>query len=67
MEEMPTRSTAEREKILCASNPSSVAIQYSDVLNMKRAERRELVGGKEGVHPRRMDESASSFYWYGAG
>ena len=50
VEEMPTRSTAEREKILCASNPSSVAIQYSDVLNMKRAERRELVGGKEVVY-----------------
>lgn len=50
VEEMPTRSTTEREKILCASNPSSVAIQYSDVLNMKRAERRELVGGKEVVY-----------------
>ena len=50
VEGMPTRSTAEREKILCASNPSSVAVQYSDVLNMKRTERRELVSGKEVVY-----------------
>lgn len=47
---MPTRSTAERKKVLCASNPHSVAVQYTDVLNMKRAERRELVGGKEVVY-----------------
>lgn len=47
---MPTRSTVERQKILCASNPKSVAIQYSDVLNMKRAERRELVTGMDVVY-----------------
>ena len=47
---MPTRSTAEREKTLCAANPKSVAVQYSDVLNMKRAERRELVSGKDVVY-----------------
>lgn len=47
---MPTRSTAEREKILCAANPKSVAVQYTDVLNMKRAERRELVSGKDVVY-----------------
>ena len=47
---MPTRSTAERERILCAENPKSVAIQYTDVLNMKRAERRELVSGKDVVY-----------------
>ena len=50
VEGMPTRSTEEREKVLCASNPSSVAVQYSDVLNMKRTERRELVSGKEVVY-----------------
>ena len=50
IEGMPTRSTVEREKILCASNPNSVAVQYSDVLNMKRTERRELVSGKEVVY-----------------
>ena len=50
VEDMPTSSTQEREKILCASNMSSVAIQYNDVLSMKRAERRELVSGKEVVY-----------------
>lgn len=50
VEEMPTRSTAEREKVLCASNASSVAVQYNDILKMKRAERRELVNGKEVVY-----------------
>lgn len=47
---LPTRSTAEREKVLCASNPNSVAVLYSDVLRMKRSERRELVSGKEVVY-----------------
>lgn len=50
VEEMPTRSTPEREKVLCASNASSVAVQYNDILKMKRAERRELVNGKEVVY-----------------
>ena len=50
VEDMPTVSTQEREKILCAGNPNSVAIQYNDVLSMKRAERRELVSGKEVVY-----------------
>lgn len=50
VEDMPTRSTAEREKILCVGNPKSVAVQYSEVLNMKRAQRRELVSGKEVVY-----------------
>lgn len=47
---MPTRSTVERQKILCAANSKSVAVQYTDVLNMKRAERRELVSGKDVVY-----------------
>lgn len=47
---MPTRSTVERQKILCAANPKSVAVPYTDVLNMKRAERRELVSGKDVVY-----------------
>lgn len=50
VDEMPTRSTDERGKILCAANMNSVAVQYTDVLNMKRAERRELVSGKEVVY-----------------
>lgn len=45
-----TRSTAEREKVLCAVNPKSVAVAYNDVLNMKRADRRSLVSGKEIVY-----------------
>lgn len=49
-EELPTSSTQERERVLCSSNPNSVAIQYNDVLGMKRAERRELVSGKEVVY-----------------
>ena len=47
---MPTRSTVERQKILCTANAKSVAVQYTDVLNMKRAERRELVCGKDVVY-----------------
>ncbi len=43
---MQTRSTAEREKVFRAANENSIAVTYSDVLNMKRAERRELVSGK---------------------
>ncbi|HJB36863.1 MAG TPA: BREX-1 system phosphatase PglZ type A [Candidatus Acutalibacter ornithocaccae] len=50
VEELPTSTTQDREKILCAGNPNSVAIQYNDVLDMKRAERRELVSGKEVVY-----------------
>lgn len=47
---MPTRSTVERQKILCDANSKSVAVQYTDILNMKRAERRELVSGKDVVY-----------------
>ena len=50
VEELPTSSTQDREKVLCVGNPNSVAIQYNDVLNMKRAERRELVSGKEIIY-----------------
>lgn len=49
-ESMPTRSTVERQAVLCTANASSVAVQYDDVLNMKRADRRELVSGKEVVY-----------------
>ena len=47
---MQTRSTVEREKVLCNTNGDSIAVQYSDVLNMKRVERRELVSGKSVVY-----------------
>ena len=50
VDEMSTRSTDERGKVLRAANMNSVAVQYTDVLNMKRAERRELVSGKEVVY-----------------
>ena len=36
--------------MLCAVNPKSVAVAYNDVLNMKRADRRSLVSGKEIVY-----------------
>ena len=50
VEDMPASSTPDRGKVLRVSNPNSVAIQYNDVLSMKRAERRELVSGKEVVY-----------------
>ena len=31
---MPTRTTADREKILCASNPNSVAVQYLSLIHI---------------------------------
>ena len=45
----PTGSTANRDAILIAANPDSVAITYKDLLQMKKAERRSLVQGKEIV------------------
>lgn len=33
VDEMPTRSTDERGKVLRAANMNSVAVQYTDVLN----------------------------------
>ncbi len=47
---MQTRSTMEREQVLCNINDNSIAVQYTDVLNMKRAKRRELVSGKSVVY-----------------
>lgn len=47
---MPSASTAEKSKILCASNKDGIAVRYEDVLRMKRADRRELVSGKEIVY-----------------
>ena len=50
VDDMPARTTQDREKILCIGNPNSIAVRYNDVLNMKRAERRKLVSGKEVVY-----------------
>lgn len=47
---LPTRSAAERERALCMSNTNSIAVQYSTILDMKRAERRELINGKSVVY-----------------
>lgn len=47
---MMTRSTAAREKVLCAVNAKSVALTYNDLLAMKRAERHTLASGKEVVY-----------------
>ena len=46
----PTRSTVERNAILNATLKASVAIQYNDLLNMKKDERRELVAGKDVIY-----------------
>ena len=46
----PTRSTVERGAILNATPKASVAIQYNDLLNMKKDERRELVAGKDVIY-----------------
>lgn len=47
---LPTRSTADREKVLRAANEKSVAVTYSDLLAMKRAERHALASGKDVVY-----------------
>lgn len=50
LDEAPTRSTLEREKVLRAENPNSVAVQATDLIKMKRDERRKLIDGKEVVY-----------------
>lgn len=50
VDDMPTKSISDREKILCATQPDSVAIQYKDLLMMRKQERRELVTGKDVVY-----------------
>lgn len=46
----PTRSTADRQKVLQEANPNSVAVQYSAVLDMKRSERRALASGRDVIY-----------------
>lgn len=46
----PTRSTVERNAILNTAPKASVAIQYNDLMNMKKNERRELVAGKDIIY-----------------
>lgn len=47
---MTTRSTVDREKVLRAANEKSVAVTYSELLAMKRAERHALASGKDVVY-----------------
>ena len=44
MDGRPTRSTADRNAVLSAAARPGIAIQYTDLLGMKKAERRELHG-----------------------
>lgn len=46
----PTASTMNRNTILNSENPESVAVTYTDLLQMKQAERRALIQGKEIVY-----------------
>jgi uncharacterized protein (TIGR02687 family) len=46
----PTNSTVKRGGVLNSANPDSVAVTYRDLLQMKKAERRALVQGKEIVY-----------------
>lgn len=50
MGSLHTRSTAERQQVLCNANPNSVAVQASDLLNMTREERKSLLGGKDVIY-----------------
>lgn len=47
---MPTLTTAEREKVLRTAKEDSIALRFSDVQSMNRAERRERVKGKSVVY-----------------
>ena len=50
VDENTTRSTIERNAILNAISKASIAIQYNDLLNMKKNERRELLVGKNVIY-----------------
>lgn len=39
-----------RDKVLKAANPNSVALRYDNIIGLKRAERQELVKGKDVVY-----------------
>ena len=45
-----TRSTADRGILFNSAAKNSVAVQYNDLLNMKKDARRELVTGKEVIY-----------------
>lgn len=45
-----TRSTVDRGVILNTATKNSVAVQYNDLLNMKKDERRTMAAGKEVIY-----------------
>lgn len=45
----PTRSTADRNAVL-NRDKNSAAVQYAELLSMKKAERRELISGKDVIY-----------------
>jgi uncharacterized protein (TIGR02687 family) len=47
---IPTGSTINRNTVLNAASPDSVAVTYRDLIQMKQAERRALIQGKEIVY-----------------
>lgn len=47
---LPTRTATEREKVLRTVNEKSVAVTYTDLRTMKRADRHALAGGQEVVY-----------------
>lgn len=56
---LPTDSS-NRDKVLKQANPNSVAVKYSDIIELRRAERQEIVKGKDVVYiyHDRIDETA---------
>lgn len=56
---LPTDS-GNRDKVLKQANPNSVAVKYSDIIELRRAERQEIVKGKDVVYiyHDRIDETA---------
>ena len=50
MDGLPTRTIREREAVLQKQNVKSAALKYTDILPLKRPQRRELVAGKEVVY-----------------
>jgi uncharacterized protein (TIGR02687 family) len=46
LNEKPTDSTIRRNSVLTATDENSIAVQYKDLLQMKKQERRDLISGK---------------------
>ena len=50
MDGLPTRTTADRQKVLQPAAAHSIAVQYKDLLAMKRSDRRRLAAGQSVVY-----------------